>query len=38
MKKEYVLCVAVKRLTPRFASDIMYHNNVINNIGISYCY
>ena len=38
MKLEYILCAAIKRLTPRFASDIMYYNNDINNIEISYCY
>ena len=36
MKKEYILCAAVKRLTPRFETDIMYHNNDINNIEIGY--
>lgn len=36
MKPEYILCAAVKRLTPRFESDIMYHNNDINNIEIGY--
>lgn len=35
-KKEYILCAAIRRITPRFESDIMYHNNDINNIEIGY--
>jgi hypothetical protein len=36
MKKEYILCAAIKRLSPRQGLQLMYYQNDIGNIEIGF--